>query len=144
MSSFTDPLTVTKIKKGYKKRWFFFKGPNYVWRVERSFRYYVGAEGSAEFIDVQAGEETDFASVPRIFWTLFPPDGPYTQAAVVHDKLCRQKGKIYNDQGQLIRFYTAARSAEIFCEAMDVLEVPRIQKEIMHQAVLRFGPEWDE
>lgn len=36
---------------------------------------------------VPAGFETDFASIPRIFWNILPPIGSYAQAAVVHDYL---------------------------------------------------------
>jgi hypothetical protein len=36
---------------------------------------------------VPTGFVTDLASVPRLFWTAFPPCGKYTSAAVVHDYL---------------------------------------------------------
>lgn len=36
---------------------------------------------------VPKGFVTDFASVPRLFWVVFPPCGKYTPAAVVHDYL---------------------------------------------------------
>lgn len=39
---------------------------------------------------VPAGFQTDFASIPRIFWNILPPIGPYAQAAVVHDYLYQQ------------------------------------------------------
>ncbi len=142
MSSFTDPLTVTKVKVGYKK-FLIWKVPEYIWRVDRKFRYYVGDEDSNEYIDVQEGETTDFASVPRIFWVLYPPDGPYTQCAVLHDKLCRQKGLIYNDNGTLRQYYSSERAAEIFLESMEVLEVFKLDRIILYQAVLRFGPKWE-
>lgn len=38
-------------------------------------------------VSVPPGFVTDFASVPRIFWTLLPPDGLYTYPAIVHDYL---------------------------------------------------------
>lgn len=38
-------------------------------------------------IVVPRGFVTDFASVPRIFWTFFPKHGEYTRAAIVHDFL---------------------------------------------------------
>jgi hypothetical protein len=38
-------------------------------------------------ITVPAGFQTDFASVPRGFWNLFPPTGRYAPAAVLHDFL---------------------------------------------------------
>ncbi len=34
---------------------------------------------------VPRGFVTDLASVPRVFWAVFPPCGKYTPAAVVHD-----------------------------------------------------------
>jgi hypothetical protein len=38
-------------------------------------------------VNVPYGFVTDFASIPRIFWTLLPRDGQYTYAAIVHDYL---------------------------------------------------------
>jgi hypothetical protein len=36
-------------------------------------------------VEVPIGFVTDFASIPRIFWSLLRPDGDYAHAAVVHD-----------------------------------------------------------
>jgi len=38
-------------------------------------------------IEVPAGFRTDFASVPRGAWNIFPPTGKYAPAAVLHDWL---------------------------------------------------------
>lgn len=38
-------------------------------------------------IRVPAGYPTDFASVPRVFWSIFPRTGRYQYAAVIHDWL---------------------------------------------------------
>jgi hypothetical protein len=38
-------------------------------------------------VQVPEGFVTDFASIPRIFWSLLPPDGLYTYAAIIHDYL---------------------------------------------------------
>lgn len=114
MSSFTKPLTVTKI------------GPR-LWRVERQFTYFIGEEDSDEFVIVPKGFETDFASVPRLFWTLIPPDGTYTQAAVLHDFLYFKK------------LYVRKRCDEIFLEAMKVLKVNWFKRRIMYWAVRAFG-----
>ncbi len=38
-----------------------------------------------QIFEVPRGFVTDMASVPRLFWTAFPPCGKYTPAAVVHD-----------------------------------------------------------
>lgn len=52
--------------------------------VWKRFRYCLD---SGEVVNVVAGFETDFASVPRLFWTLLPASGPHNRAAVVHDFL---------------------------------------------------------
>jgi|SRR3990167_2545512 len=114
MSSFTEPLTVTKITGGK-------------WRVARAFRYYVGAEGSNDFIDVPEGYETDFASVPRGLWNILPPDGTYSQAAVLHDFLY---GK---------RLRPRKECDKIFLEAMKVLKVSWWKRRLMYRAVRIFG-----
>ena len=38
-------------------------------------------------VRVPAGFVTDFASIPRIFWSVLRPDGLYSYAAIVHDFL---------------------------------------------------------
>jgi hypothetical protein len=38
-------------------------------------------------LEVPAGFVTDFASVPRPLWSIFPPTGKYAPAAVLHDWL---------------------------------------------------------
>jgi len=38
-------------------------------------------------VTVPAGFVTDFASIPRAFWSLLPPDGLYTYPAILHDYL---------------------------------------------------------
>lgn len=117
MSSFTEPLTVTKLTGDR-------------WKVSRGFRYYVGAENSSDYIDVPDGFETDFASVPWGFRNLFPKDGPWTQAAVLHDWL-------YNTRG--VNGRTRKECDGIFLEAMKVLNVAWIKRETMYRAVRSFG-----
>src|SRR3990167_4905100 len=110
MSSFTHPLTVTKIGER-------------LWRIEREFTYYIGEENSNEFVIVPKGFITDFASVPRPFWFLFPPDGKYTQAAVLHDYILHEG------------IYSYPKADYIFYEAMGVLKVPPWNRWIMYRAV---------
>lgn len=38
-------------------------------------------------ITVPTGEFTDFASIPRLLWTLIPPRGVYNRPAMIHDYL---------------------------------------------------------
>ena len=101
------------------------------WRVLEDFLYEVGTEGSGIVVTVGAGFETDFASIPRGLWNLFPPTGPYGKAAVVHDCLYRTQALM----GQPI---TRKRADDIFLEAMGVLHVGRFTKYTVYWAV-RFG-----
>lgn len=39
---------------------------------------------------VPANFETDLASIPRVFWSIYPPFGKYIRAAIVHDYLYRE------------------------------------------------------
>ena len=36
---------------------------------------------------VPKGTQTDLATTPRLLWWLFPPDGVYQEAAIIHDYL---------------------------------------------------------
>ena len=78
-------------------------GEPLLWGVE-------GPEGPT-WIIVPEGFVTDFASVPRLFWSIFPPLGPWALAAILHDWLyqtCGEFGK-----------YTRKQADEIFREAME-------------------------
>ena len=98
------------------------------WKVKRQFKY-IDKYGE-EFV-IPRAFVTDLASVPRAFWWWFPPDGSYTQAAVLHDYLCEKKILGYE------------RTHEIFKEAMeDLPSVKRRTRNVMGWAVKRFGPRW--
>lgn len=45
---------------------------------------------SREGIVVPKGFKTDLASIPRIFWSIYPPFGLYMNAAIVHDFLYKK------------------------------------------------------
>lgn len=148
MSSFTDELTVTKIRIPKQSFWEslqFWKVKS-VWKVSRAFRYYVGAEGSGIFVDIPEGFTTDFASIPRIFWPIVPPDGEYTQAAVVHDFLYRTHTACEDTGPNEYKFIPISKkdSDSVFLEAMRVLEVPEWKANTMYKAVDLFGQgAWD-
>ena len=114
MSSFTDPLIVKKLKDS-------------LWETASEFEYHVGVEGSENKIKVPVGFPPDIASIPRLFWIIYPPDGQYTQAAVLHDYL-------YNIQDR-----PRATADAIFLEAMQVLGVPFLRRKIIYRAVRLFG-----
>lgn len=72
---------------------------------------------------VPAGFVTDFASVPRPLWSILPPWGKYSPAAVVHDYLCRKPG------------FPRKRADKIFLELMKALGVPFWKRHIMYRGV---------
>jgi hypothetical protein len=120
MSSFTNALIVKKLRKRE-------------WEVVESFSYDVGELGSGETITIPAGFVSDLASIPRPFWTVFPPDSDYTQAAVLHDWLCKKRGKVE-------KVYDYKKVSLIFLESMKVLGVSLLTRQAMYYGVLWFGP----
>ena len=76
---------------------------------------------------VPKGFITDFASVPRCFWSLIPPMGRYGKAALLHDYL-------YNTKS------VSRREADrIFLKTMLMMEVPKWKAYVMYVAVRVFG-----
>lgn len=119
MSQFTSPLIIELI------------GPN-LWRTFYSFDYHVGSYPSNEIIVIPKKFVTDFASIPRVFWSILSPTDKYGQAALVHDYCYTIKYK--NN-----RKYCD----EIFKEAMGVLKVSPWKIFILYWAVRFFGEkEW--
>jgi hypothetical protein len=55
------------------------------WEVREGFTY----QGQHDVFEVKIGDQTDFASVPRVFVWFLPRYGAYTLAAVLHDHLWR-------------------------------------------------------
>ena len=56
-------------------------------RLLSPFAVAIVHDGERHQIVVPAGFVSDFASVPRIFWSWIPPHGRYLWASVVHDFL---------------------------------------------------------
>ena len=44
-----------------------------------------GADGKLQAVTVPRGFVTDFASIPKVFWSALPADGTLAYAAVIHD-----------------------------------------------------------
>lgn len=83
MSRFTTPLRYedTGVERHGRQ----------VFRILQSLVYEIGAEGSKIFLIIETDFETDFGSVPRFFWRVFPPWGRYGKAFVLHDWLYRKE-----------------------------------------------------
>lgn len=109
-----------------------FKDPMYF--LVEQIRWEPG-RGQERFDAVQApvGFVTDFASIPRVFWSVLRPDGDYAYAAVVHDYL-------YWTQTR-----TRKESDEIFRFAMQDFGINRAVIATLYEAVSEFGGgAWDQ
>ena len=91
-----------------------------LWGLQRELIYVAGA-ARRETITIPAGFVTDLASIPRLVWSFYPPDGPWVKAAVVHDFLyyTQGDGEWYGRKGvSRERPYSRAESDDILREAM--------------------------
>lgn len=121
MSSFTDPLDVRHVPA------------DGLWQTLRSITYWTDCDCESDAplpercdtaVTVPAGFLTDFASIPRVVWSVIGhPAGRYAQAAVLHDWMYRS--------GSVRR----SRADELFRESMLVLGVPAWQRWAMWAAV---------
>lgn len=109
---FKDPLVVEKLVDGKN------------WKVRCGFTY--TTEDGMDII-VPDGFITDFASIPRGLWNIFPPTGKYGHAAVVHDFLYRNTS-VPRD-----------KCDKIFLQAMEELQVNWIVRRTIYHSVRLFG-----
>ena len=83
-------------------------------------------------VTVPKGFVTDFASIPRIFWSVLRPDGEYAYAAVVHDYL------------YWIQTRSRDEADHIFKMAMEDFEISALTVGAMYRAVrVGGGSSWD-
>lgn len=109
---------------------------NFHWRIESPFIYFSDI-GNGFQVQIRAGFITDFASIPKIFWPLYPPwNYSYGYAAVVHDYLYSADEHRFSDGSHKTTREIADR---IFLEAMQVLGTPRLRSEMLYTAVKWFG-----
>ena len=137
MSSFTKELRVKVLDNGAH------------YEVLDEFVYYRDSDGNIK-IKVEEGFVTDFASVPRLFWSIFPPFGKYTKAAVLHDRLCvafhnkETWSKLTTDLSTLPSEYhnkvvTRKEADEVFKEAMEAIKVNKVTRWFLYTSVRLFG-----
>lgn len=83
--------------------------------------------------EIEKGFDTDFASIPRGLWNLFPPDGPYAPAAFIHD--------------WLYWYQVVPREVAdaVFLEGMQALGIGWFTRSTIYRAVrLGGGGPWEE
>lgn len=125
MSKFTTPLEVKVLDGGE------------YFELTKEFEYY-RENNKNDVIKVPVGYRTDFASVPKIFWSILPPQGAgkdndYAKAAVLHDYLYSMKRK------QNEPMVSRKEADNIFLEAMKAVKVKKITRFILYWCVRLFG-----
>lgn len=121
------------------------RGGRSLWKVLQPLAYTTLA---GDRIEIPAGFLTDLASIPRIFWNLLPPDGPWAEAAVVHDALYFTEGGAHRWNGRRVITrkdsfgpaafawpYSRAESDGILLQAMTDLGVPWLQRLAIYAGV---------
>lgn len=97
------------------------------YRLTAPLVYQDSLNGGGIRVSVPEGFVTDYASIPRPLWWLYPPDGSYALPAVVHDYLYRNC--------RCSRFLADA----IFRDAMRSVGVPVLRRIAIYYAVRFFG-----
>ncbi|CUU77311.1 Protein of uncharacterised function (DUF1353) [Campylobacter hyointestinalis subsp. hyointestinalis] len=94
--------------------------------VVRSYQTDVPLSGDEiHTIKIPAGYMTNGADIPRVFWSIFPPNSPeYLSAVVVHDFLCDRARKKEDFR----------QADEIFYEMMIALEVSKWKCRVFYLA----------
>ena len=113
------------------------KGGRSLWGLTEELSYM--PSNGTDVIRVPKGFVTDLASIPRPFWVLLPPDGPWTKAAVIHDFLYYTGGTgVWNHHpsGNTRKTpYTRAEADWILRDAMQDRGVGGFSREIIYLAV---------
>ena len=100
------------------------------WKLIEAFAFVDPRTGEKH--TVPAGFITDGASIPRIFWILMTPTGPYMESAVIHDFLYRTAPFGIDEFGR-------NECDRVFLQAMEVQGIRRWRRRRMYDAVHRFG-----
>lgn len=131
MGQFSAPLVMEEKRTPYQKRlWYWLwlrKGTAYKqsWIIHEGFSY---TANNGDKVEVEAGYETDLASIPQIFWSLgLAKSGIYDQPAVLHDHM-------YGNHQ-----FKRKRCDEIFKEAMEDVHTPNWQSDLIYAGVRAGG-----
>lgn len=103
------------------------------WLLLSPFEFHLGSPDGAEYVRVGAGFVTDFASIPRILWSVMHPTGKSGRAAVIHD--CAYRCGYVSVTDGSIRWITRAEADRIFLDAMEVLGVGWLSRRLQYRAV---------
>lgn len=105
------------------------EGEETCWTLMADFMFYLDEKDmESETILVRRGFTTDFASIPRPLWWLYPPYDPvYGKAAVLHDAL------------YAAHVYERAKCDELFRLGSKILGCSLFTRNVMYAAVRTCG-----
>ena len=128
----TEWLVEPKSKLPWYKRW---TSAVFEWDADRKMKLlvdfgYRDNDGIEWF--ARKGDIVDGASIPPFFWRFIGPPltGDYRRSSVIHDVLCQRK------------IPDSKKVHSLFCEMIEVDDVPLAKRTIMCKAVKWFGPKW--
>jgi hypothetical protein len=78
-------------------------------------------------VTAPVGFVTDFASIPRAFWSLLRPDGNYTYPAIIHDFLYWTQDRPKDEADQILKF------------GMEDFAIDTVSSNLIYQGVHLFG-----
>lgn len=105
-----------------------------VWYTDEAFTFHIGALDDNRFVTVPKAFLTDGASVPRAFWSIFPPWGVYGQAAVVHDYLCIER-RLTCDGNEKPKYLPFEEIDKLFYQAMKASGTSVWKRSVIYAAV---------
>jgi hypothetical protein len=110
-----------------------FKDPMYFLLSPISWNPNLNEPQNLQAVSVPTGFITDFASIPRVFWSALRSDGEYAYAAVVHDYLYWIQSRPRDEADEILKL------------AMQDLKVGWLTVKAIFNAVHWFGGQaWDE
>lgn len=145
--NFSAPLQAEKVVKKIKRKVLGIPYTTTVaeWKVLTPFRFYFDDSRPTIFVLVEAGWQTDLASVPGFFGFVIQKDGDFAQAAVTHDWCYKNRGNVVymetNDKGGMMKMPPLSREAQdkVFLNGMKVCGTGLPIRVLMWRAVRRFG-----
>lgn len=120
MSNFMTPLKLEATNKSI--------GGRPVYKITEKFSLSLCGKGYGIYVDVPEGFDTDFASVPRLLWFIYHPDGGAAKAAVLHDFMYRKRCN-----------FSRIIADAVYLDAMRLLGVPFWKRYTMYLGVRLFG-----
>lgn len=98
------------------------------------FKFYSAELGRV--VKVDPGFQTDFASIPRGVYNIFPKDGLWDKPAVLHDAAYTLQLKDLVGRPLLL---SKAQADALFREGLEVVGVGTVTRTLMYWAVTLFG-----